>query len=67
MVLQKDRVYDGRDSSQLLLGKAVERKDAPILFYCNKHLMAARIANYKIHWLTSPVYKVHSYYVNKLK
>jgi len=67
------RVLDGTDVWPELQGYSPSRKNnyndvkhylneslskrRPIYFYCNKHLMAIRYGDHKIHFMTSPIFK----------
>ncbi|KAH7711733.1 CRE-SUL-2 protein [Aphelenchoides avenae] len=39
------------------LGESVLSKRRPIFFYCNKNLMAVRYGDYKVHYMTSLIFK----------
>ncbi|WP_411025338.1 sulfatase-like hydrolase/transferase [Salmonella sp. s55004] len=49
--LPKDRVYDGSDSSGVLLGTTKSTRNS-IFFYNRDSLMAVRYGKYKLHYLT---------------
>ncbi|CAJ0939731.1 unnamed protein product, partial [Mesorhabditis belari] len=52
---------DGTDIWDELRGISTEKQGwlgakRPIYFYCNTHLMAIRLGNYKVHYKTSPIF-----------
>ncbi|CAI4222884.1 unnamed protein product [Auanema sp. JU1783] len=59
--VQDDRVLDGTNIWDEIRGVSTEKpgylgERRPIIYYCNTHLMAIRLGNYKIHYKTSPIF-----------
>lgn len=49
------QLYQPNGNSLLRMPPLSERR--PLFFYCNRNLMAIRWSNYKVHYMTSPIFK----------